>query len=316
MYPMIEPFHKNFLQVSERHHLYFEEAGNPRGVPVVFIHGGPGGGIFPNCRRFFNPQHYRIILFDQRGAGKSVPYADLVDNTTQHLISDMEQLRTFLNIPKWLVFGGSWGSTLALAYAIEHPERVMALTLRGIFLARQLEINWLYGPEGASRIFPAEYERFMRFLKPDERATPVESYYQYLTGEDDKIRLKAAWEWDIWETSIAQLLPYQRDWDAAEPEEWQASLAIARIETHYFVHQSFFPDDSYLLDHVGRLSHIPTTIVQGRYDIICPVHTAYELHKAMPHSELIIVPDCGHSSMEDGTSLILTEVMDRYQKIM
>jgi proline iminopeptidase len=315
MYPVIQPYHKNFLQVDARHHIYFEEVGNPRGYPVVFVHGGPGGGVFPNCRRFFDPRHYRIILFDQRGSGQSRPYADLVDNTTPNLIGDMEVLREYLNIEQWMVFGGSWGSTLSLAYAIEHPDRVRALILRGIFLARQEEIDWLYGPNGAARMFPAEYARFMSILSPEERITPVESYYKYLTDDDELVQLKAAWEWDIWESSISQLIPYQRDWDNTSPEDWQASLAIARIESHYFVNQSFLPYENQLLDGAKTLGHIPTTIVNGRYDVICPCKTAYELAEAMPHADFIIVPDTGHSSMEQGTSDVLTQVMDQYRRL-
>ncbi len=315
MYPVIQPYHQNFLQVDTDQYIYFEEVGNPRGYPVVFVHGGPGGGIFPNCRRFFDPRHYRIILFDQRGSGQSRPYASLVNNTTQHLIADMEKLRVYLNVDKWMVFGGSWGSTLSLAYAIAHPERVRALVLRGIFLARQSELDWLYGDNGAARMFPAEYKRFMDFLQPEERATPVESYYRYLTSDNEEVQLKAAWEWDIWESSISQLIPYQRDWDNCEPEEWVSSLAIARIEAHYFVNQSFFPSEQYLLEGAKTLGHIPTTIVNGRYDVICPCKTAYELYDAMPHADFVIVPNTGHSSMEQGTSDVLTEAMDGYRRL-
>ena len=315
MYPVIQPYHMNFLQVDTRHHIYFEEVGNPHGYPVVFVHGGPGGGIFPNCRRFFDPKHYRIILFDQRGSGRSRPYAELVDNTTAHLISDMEHLREHLNIEKWMVFGGSWGSTLALAYAISHPDRVRAMVLRGIFLARQEELDWLYGAKGAARMFPREYDRFMHLLSPEERQTPIESYYKYLTCDDELTRLKAAWEWDIWESSISQLIPYQRDWDDTVPEDWEPSLAIARIEAHYFVNQSFLPYENYLLDGAKELDHIPTTIVNGRYDVICPCKTAFELYDVMPHADMVIVPNTGHSSMEEGTSDILTQAMDRYRKL-
>lgn len=315
MYPVIQPYHQSFLQVDDLHHIYFEEVGNPRGYPVIFVHGGPGGGIFPNCRRFFDPRHYRIILFDQRGAGQSRPYAELTNNTTPNLVADMELLREYLNIDQWMVFGGSWGSTLSLAYAIEHPDRVRALILRGIFLARQEELDWLYGPNGAARLFPAEYERFMSILSPEEQNTPVESYYKYLTHEDEDTRLKAAWEWDIWESSISQLIPYQRNWDDSTKKDWEASLAIARIEAHYFVNQSFLPFENYLLEGAKTLGHIPTTIVNGRYDVICPCKTAYELHQAMPHAELIIVPDTGHSSMEQGTSDALTQAMDKYRRL-
>lgn len=311
MYPLVEPYHTDYLQVSELHSIYFEEVGNPDGQPVVFVHGGPGGGIFPNCRRFFDPKHYRVILFDQRGAGQSKPYSELRENTTQDLIADMELLREHLQIEQWIVFGGSWGSTLSLAYAIEHPEHVRALVLRGIFLGRTREIEWLYGSNGAACIFPQEYKRFIDFLNPEERDTPVHSYYIRLTEGTEDERLHAAWEWDIWESSISQLMPYARDWDNSTSDEWQESLAIARIETHYFVNNSFFPDDHYLLDGAATLDHIPTTIINGRYDVICPCITAFELAEAMPHAEVIIVPDTGHSSMERGTSDVLTATMNR-----
>jgi proline iminopeptidase len=311
MYPLVEPYHTDYLQVSELHSMYFEEVGNPDGQPVVFVHGGPGGGIFPNCRRFFDPKHYRVILFDQRGAGQSKPYSELRENTTQDLIADMELLREHLQIEQWIVFGGSWGSTLSLAYAIQHPEHVRALVLRGIFLGRTREIEWLYGPNGAACIFPQEYKRFIEFLNPEERDTPVHSYYIRLTEGTEDERLRAAWEWDIWESSISQLIPYARDWDNSTPDEWQESLAIARIETHYFVNNSFFPNDQYLLDGAATLDHIPTTIVNGRYDVICPCITAFELAEVMPHAEVIIVPDTGHSSMERGTSDVLTATMNR-----
>lgn len=311
MYPLVEPYHTDYLQVSELHSIYFEEVGNPDGQPVVFVHGGPGGGIFPNCRRFFDPKHYRVILFDQRGAGQSKPYSELRENTTQDLIADMELLREYLQIEQWIVFGGSWGSTLSLAYAIEHSEHVRALVLRGIFLGRTREIEWLYGSNGAACIFPQEYKRFIEFLDPDERETPVHSYYIRLTEGTEEEKLRAAWEWDIWESSISQLMPYAQDWDNSTPDEWQESLAIARIETHYFVNNSFFPDDQYLLDGAATLDHIPTTIINGRYDVICPCVTAFELAEVMPHAEIIIVPDTGHSSMERGNSDVLTATMNK-----
>ena len=313
MYPLVEPYNTDHLQVSDIHSIYFEEVGNPNGPPVVFVHGGPGGGIFPNCRRFFDPRHFRVILFDQRGAGLSKPYSELRDNTTPDLVTDMEQLREHLGIQQWIVFGGSWGSTLSLAYAIQHPDRVRALVLRGIFLGRQREIEWLYGPAGAACIFPKEYKRFIEFLEPEERNSPVQSYYIRLTEGGKEEQLRAAWEWDIWETSISQLLPYSRDWDKSTPEEWEESLAIARIETHYFVNNSFFPNDQYLLNGAATLGHIPTTIVNGRYDVICPCVTAFELAEAMPHADVVIVPDTGHSSMERGTSEALTAAMDGYK---
>ena len=316
MYPLVEPYRTDHLQVSELHSIYFEEVGNPNGQPVVFVHGGPGGGIFPNCRRFFDPKYYRVVLFDQRGAGQSKPYSELRENTTQDLIADMELLREYLQIEQWIVFGGSWGSTLSLAYAIQHSEHVRALVLRGIFLGRTREIEWLYGPNGAACIFPQEYKRFIEFLNPNERDTPVQSYYIRLTEGTKDEQLRAAWEWDIWESSISQLMPYTRDWDNSTPDEWQDSLAIARIETHYFVNNSFFPDDHYLLDGAATLAHVPTTIINGRYDVICPCITAFELAKTMPHADVIIVPDTGHSSMERGTSDVLTATMNKLKNVV
>ena len=309
MFPSIEPFHKDYLPVSPIHQLYFEQVGNPNGIPVVFVHGGPGGGIFPNCRRFFDPKVYHIILFDQRGSGKSRPYAELTENTTPNLIADMEKLRQHVAVEQWVVFGGSWGSTLGLAYAIEHPDKVLGLVLRGIFLARQEELDWLYGPNGAAKLFPEAYKRFLKFLPEEQRLQPVESYYQILTTGEYSQQLKAAWEWDIWETSISQLIPYTRNWDDSDASEWEGSLAIARIETHYFVNQSFLPEENYLLEGARTLGHIPTYIVNGRYDVICPSYTALQLSEAMPHAKLTIITDAGHSSMEKSLSLALVNCM-------
>ena len=313
MYPIFEPFNSDHLAVSPTHHLYYEEVGHPFGLPVLFLHGGPGGGITTHCRRFFDPTFYRTILFDQRGSGKSRPYACLEENTTAHLVEDIEKLRETLDIDSWIIFGGSWGSTLALAYAIAHPKRVRALVLRGIFLARRHEIEWLYGPNGAAHIFPRSYKRFLSILNTREQTRPLESYYQKLTEEPEYKQLIAAREWDIWETSISQLIPVPLPED--EYEDLESSLGIARIESHYFVHDSFLPNDDYLLNGARRLQHIPTFIVNGRYDIVCPIQTAFDLHEAMPHSELIVVPNAGHSTSEKGIEQALLTTMNQLRKM-
>ena len=313
MYPIFEPFNSDYLPVSTTHHLYFEEVGHPFGLPVLFLHGGPGGGITTHCRRFFDPTFYRAILFDQRGSGKSKPYASIEDNTTAHLVDDIEQLRRMLGIDSWIVFGGSWGSTLAMAYAIAHPDRVRALVLRGVFLARQYEIEWLYGTNGAARLFPKAYKRFLSILSAKEQLRPLRSYYQRLTEGPEHTQLIAAREWDIWETSISQLIPTALPEDTYE--DLESSLGIARIETHYFVHNSFLPHDDYLLDGAKKLAHIPTFIINGRYDIVCPIQTAVDLHEAMPHSELIVVPDAGHSTSEKGIEKALLMTMNRLRHL-
>jgi len=314
MYPIFEPYDSGHLPVSEIHQIYYEQVGNPMGAPVLFVHGGPGGGIYPSARSFFDPLYYRTILFDQRGAGKSLPYACVEENTTQDLINDMEELRKELGIEKWILFGGSWGSTLALAYAIAHPNRVMALVLRGIFLARQSEIDWLYGANGAARLFPQEYERFSNFIGETEPQKVISAYYQKMTTGDEHSQLVAAREWDIWESSISQLIPHPPAED--EYANLESSLAIGRIEAHYFAHNSFFPDDEYLLREAKKLPKMPVTIVNGRYDVICPSHTALELHKAIPQSKLIVIPDAGHSSGEKGTANALLEAMNQLRSIL
>ena len=314
MYPIFEPYDSGHFPVSDIHHLYYEQVGNPRGRAVLFLHGGPGGGIFPAARRFFDPLFYRLVSFDQRGSGQSLPYAAVEENTTQDLINDIEELRKDLGIESWIVFGGSWGSTLALAYAIAHPTRVDALVLRGIFLGRRKEIEWLYGPNGAARLFPTEYERFSLFIKETETDALIKSYYLKMTEGEEYDQLIAAREWDIWETSISQLLPLPTPED--EYVNLGTSLAIGRIESHYFVNNSFFPHDNYLLEGAAKLPKFPTFIVNGRYDVICPSSTAVELHKAMPHAELTIIPDAGHSTNEKGIALALLTAMNQLKHIL
>jgi proline iminopeptidase len=307
-YPDIEPFRTGRLKVSELHELYYEESGNPKGKPVVFVHGGPGAGTSPNQRRFFNPEKYRIVLFDQRGAGKSTPYASLVDNTTWHLVEDMEKLREHLGIQKWQVFGGSWGSTLALSYAETHPEAVSELVLRGIFLLRKKEIDWFY-QSGASEIFPDAWEPYVAAIPPAERGDFVKAYHRRLTSDDKKVQLAAAKAWSVWEGSTSKLFP-EEDFIAHYGEDAFA-VAFASIECHYFMHGGFLEPDQ-LLKNVDRIRHIPAVIVQGRYDVVCPMDSAWALHRAWPEAELIITPDAGHSAFENGNSRALVAATDRF----
>ncbi len=312
LYPEIEPFDRGHLRVSDVHELYYEQCGTPNGKPVVFLHGGPGAGLVTDYRRFFDPAAYRIFLIDQRGAGKSRPHASLVDNTTMHLVQDIEQLRENFSIERWLVFGGSWGSTLALAYAETHPESVSALVLRGIFLCRPEETRWLYEDGyGASAIFPDAWEDYISIIPDSERGDLVNAYYRRLTSSDDATRLEAARRWSMWEANALKLLPDQKlIKDFTEPEK---AIALSRIECHYFVNNCFFESDNYLLDHIDRIRHIPTVIVHGRYDIICPLVSAWDLHRAMPESTLKIIPDAGHSVFETGITDALIRATDDFR---
>jgi proline iminopeptidase len=306
LYPEIEPDVAGRLAVDPRHALYWESSGNRYGVPVVFLHGGPGGGCLPYHRRFFDPGFWRIVLFDQRGAGHSAPYAEVADNTTWHLVADMERLRAHIGVDRWLLFGGSWGSTLALAYAQAYPERCLGLVLRGIFLARPAEIEWFM--EGMRVVFPEAWREFAAFLPASERADLLGSYYRRLNDPDPAVHLPAAQAWDRYEGSCVSLLP-----DALPPradESPLASLAIARIEAHYFVNRAFLADDE-LLQQVDRIRHLPCTIVQGRYDVVCPPITADTLAQAWPEAEYIVVPDAGHSIREPGIMRELVAAMER-----
>lgn len=294
-FPEIEPYRTGYLQVSPIHNIYFEEAGNPRGVPVLFLHGGPGAGINPKHRRFFDPAHYRIILFDQRGAGRSRPHAEIVENTTDHLIADIEKLRRVAGVESWLVFGGSWGSTLALAYAIRHPGRVSGLILRGVFLGRRSEVRWLF-QQGASEVFPDYWEKFLAPIPIGERNDLVAAYHKRLTGEDAELRLLSAQAWSGWEASVCKLVP-----DEALIRESVAdkmALALARLECHYCSNGLFLPSDNHILDSASALADIRCRIVQGRYDMACPPVSAWDLHRALPRSEIRMVPDAGHSATE------------------
>jgi proline iminopeptidase len=313
LYPPIEPFRTGFLRVSSVHEIYFEESGNPDGKPAVFLHGGPGGGTDPKMRTFFDPKVYRIVLFDQRGCGRSRPHANLVDNTTWHLVEDMEKLREHLGIKRWLVFGGSWGSTLALAYAETHPDQVTELVLRGIFLLRKWEIDWFYQrPDGAGALFPDLWEKYVATIPEAERSGMVRAYYERLTSNDPKVLRQAARTWAIWEgaTSFLRLNP---DYVAKFQEDDYAA-AFARIECHYFINNGFFATDNQLIEQVGKIRKIPAVIVQGRYDVVCPVKSAWDLHCAWPEADLRIVPDAGHSAFEPGNIHELISATDRFAR--
>lgn len=308
LYPALKPSATYRLAVTAPHVLYVEESGNPRGVPVLFVHGGPGAGCEDYHRRFFNPKRYRIILFDQRGAGRSTPHARLEDNTTQDLVADMEAIRTHLGIERWLLFGGSWGSTLSLVYAQAHPARVLALIVRGIFLCRPHEIRWFY-QEGANRIFPDYWQDFLAPIPVAERDDLVAAYYRRLTGDDAATRLRAAQAWSLWEGRAATLQQKKSVTDFFGSAH--TALSLARIEAHYFVHDSFLAPDQILRD-AAVLADIPGVIVHGRYDIVCPVDSAFALKAAWPRAELRVVPDAGHSASEPGISAALVEATDRF----
>lgn len=312
LYDPIEPYDRGHLRVSSVHELYYEQCGNPNGKPVVFLHGGPGAGLVPDYRRFFDPEAYRIILFDQRGAGQSRPHASLEDNTTWHLVQDIERLREYFGIQQWLVFGGSWGSTLSLAYAETHPERASGLVLRGIFLCRPKETQWFYeDSQGASAVFPDAWDEYVRIIPESERVDIIGAYYRRLTSEDASVRMEAAQAWSTWEASALKLLPDQNMIDEfSEPEK---AIALARIECHYFVNNCFFETDNYLLDHINRIRHIPAVIVHGRYDIICPFMSAWDLHRAWPEATLKIIPDAGHAATEPGIVDALVKATDSFR---
>ncbi len=310
LYPEIEPFDKGTMQVSPVHSIYYEQSGNPRGKPAVFVHGGPGGGTDPKQRRFFDPAVYRIILFDQRGCGRSTPHASLEDNTTWHLVADMEALREKLGVGRWQVFGGSWGSTLALAYAERHPDRVTELVLRGVFLLRKREIDWFY-QFGASQLFPDAWEDYLAPIPEEERGDLLRAYYKRLTGDDPAVRVAAAKAWSVWEGRTSFMLPNAELVAKNAGDDY--ALAFARIEAHYFVNRGFFERDGELLENVGRLRHIPAVIVQGRYDVVCPMDSAWALHRAWPEATLRVVPDAGHAALEPGTLHELVTATDRFR---
>ncbi len=309
LYPEIDPFDSGFLKVSALHTLYYEQCGNPNGKPVVFLHGGPGGGSNAKSRRFFDPAIYRIVLFDQRGCGKSLPHAELVDNTTWDLVADIERLREHLAIKTWQVFGGSWGSTLALAYAQTHPDKVTELVLRGIFMLRRWELEWFY-QKGADALYPDAWETYLNAIPEAERGDLMSAYHRRLTGPDAETRAQAARAWSVWEGATSFL--WQDTAHIASSAEDDFALAFARIECHYFVNGGFFERDGQLLHNVDRIRHIPTVIVQGRYDVVCPLRSAWDLHRAWPQADLRIVQDAGHSAFEPGNLHELIEATDRF----
>lgn len=306
-YPETEPYQKFSFKVSDLHTLNVEQVGNPMGYPVVFLHGGPGGGINSDHRRYFDPEFYRIILFDQRGCGESTPFAELKENTTWDLVEDIEKIRKHLGIQKWHVFGGSWGSTLALTYAVTHPEFVSALILRGIFLCRPSEIKWFY-QEGASQIFPDAWEPYFNHIPENERGDFVNAYYQRLTSTDEKTRLAAAKVWSQWEMATSYLIPKKEALN--EMEDPARALPFARIESHYFINNAFFPTDNFILENIQKIRQIPGVIVQGRYDVVCPARSAWDLHRAWPEAKLIIISNAGHAASEEATRSALIEATD------
>lgn len=307
-YSPIETYATGWLELDAPHKMYYEESGNPNGVPVIFLHGGPGAGASPNHRRFFDPDFYRIIIFDQRGAGRSTPLGELTNNTTPHLIADIEKLRCRLSIDRWLVFGGSWGSTLSIAYSQAHAERCTGLILRGIFLCRRSEIRWfLYD---IRNLFPEAWRCFAEFIPKAERGDLLDAYYRRLIDPDPSVHMPAARSWSIFEGSCSTLLP------SSETVAYYAgdvvALGLARIEAHYFKHDIFLPLDS-LLENIGRLRPIPAVIVQGRYDAVCPIITADDMIRAWPEAEYIVVPDAGHSAFDPGISTELIAATNRFK---
>lgn len=297
LYPEIKPYKRHQFKVSDLHELYVDEAGNAAGLPVLFVHGGPGAACDSSSRRFYDPAVYRIITFDQRGCGRSTPHGELTENTTQNLIADMEAIRQYLKIDKWVLFGGSWGSTLSLLYAQQHSDRVLALILRGVFLCRQRDFDWLY-KAGANRVFPDYWEEFVNFIPEQERDELVSAYYSRLLGDDELVRMSAAKHWSAWEGSCSKLRPSSET--LAKFTKPHNALALARIETHYFINRGFITEGQ-ILQNMSVIQDIPGRIVHGRYDMVCPLDNARALHQLWPGSELHIVRDAGHSASEAGT---------------
>ncbi len=309
LYPPIEPYKQGKLKVCDLHTIHFEESGNPQGKPIVLLHGGPGGGCPPFYRQYFHPEKWRLIMFDQRGCGQSTPHAELRENTTWDLVSDIEKLREHLNIEKWVVFGGSWGSTLSLAYSQTHPSRCTGLILRGIFMLRRKELRWFY-QEGASYIFPDAWEEYLKPIELAERDDMITAYYKRLTSPNSQTRLEAARAWSIWEASTSRLFQDTTLMQKFSINEF--AEAFARIECHYFINQGFFKTENQLLSNVDRIRHIPAVIIQGRYDVVCPMISAWELHRAWPEAKFVVVPDAGHSMSEPGILSALIEATDKF----
>ncbi|MCL1872897.1 MAG: prolyl aminopeptidase [Clostridiales bacterium] len=313
LFPEIEPFNSGFLKVSDLHSIYYEEAGNPDGYPVVYLHGGPGAGITPGNRRFFDPKFYRAILFDQRGCGKSTPFLELRENTSWDLVADLEKLREHLGIEKWLVFGGSWGSTLSLFYSQTHPERVVGMIIRGIFLARQFEVDAVFSNKAsAGSVFPEEYERYINHIPEEERDDIVKAYFKRLTSPDEKIRNEASIRYMTWESTCCTLLPQEEELDIKRD---RYVLSEPLLECHYFLNNMFCDSDNHILERIDIVKDIPTIIVQGRYDMCCPPVTAYDLHKAMPKSKLVIAPDASHLVWEPGIQENLIKSLEEFKKL-
>jgi proline iminopeptidase len=310
LYPAIEPYRTGILDTGDGHQVYWEISGNPEGKPAVFLHGGPGAGCSPAHRRLFDPKKYRVLLFDQRGCGRSKPHASLENNTTWDLVKDIESLRAIMGVEKWLVFGGSWGSTLALAYAETHPSRVSELVVRGIFTLKPREIAWYY-QNGASNLFPDLWEAFLAPIPEAERGDLVAAYRKRLTGNDPKAQLEAARAWSVWEGSTIKLLPNKQN--SSNYGQDQFALAFARIENHYFVNNGWLEPDQLIRD-AHKLKNIPGIIIQGRYDVCTPAITAWELHKAWPEADFVIVDDAGHAFDEPGIMHQLIEATDRFAK--
>jgi len=308
LYPVLEPYDRGYLP-RDGHEIYYEQCGNPAGKPAVFVHGGPGGGGDENARRFFDPRAYRIVIFDQRGAGRSRPFASLENNTTWDLVADMDALRERLDIARWLVFGGSWGSTLALAYAQSHPSAVSELVIRGVFLLRRAELEWFY-QDGASRLFPERWQEFLAPIPAGERGDLLAAYHHRLTSDDEAARNAAARAWSIWEGATSSLLGNEKLIEQFGDPEF--ALALARIETHYFVNGGFLDSENQLLDGVDAIRHIPAVIVQGRYDVVCPLQSAWELAQRWPEAAFRIVPDAGHTAYEPGIMHELITATDEF----
>ena len=307
LYPEIEPYQSGWFEASTIHHVYYEQCGNPAGQPVVFLHGGPGSGCNPAQRRFFDPAHYRIILLDQRGCGRSRPLGCVDENTTENLVSDIEHLRGLLGIDRWLVFGGSWGSTLALAYTLAYPTSVTGLILRGVFLSRTAELNWFLND--VKHFYPEAWETLLAFLDPSEHGNVLQAYANRVSSNDATVNIPAAIHWNAYESSIMTLRPSSNS-SPVVPDDIQ--LARARVQLHYLLHECFIGQRD-ILKEIGALAHIPTTIIQGRYDMVCPPRTAWQLSQAMPHAEFHLIPDAGHSAMEPGTTSELIAATEQFK---
>ncbi|MBO9463788.1 prolyl aminopeptidase [Tropicibacter sp. R15_0] len=306
LYPPLDPFDQRMMEVGDGHVIYVEQSGNPDGIPVIVLHGGPGGGCSPAMRRYFDPSVYRVVLFDQRGCGKSRPHASVKNNTTWHLVADIERIRETLEIEQFIVFGGSWGATLALIYAISHPERVSHLVLRGVFLSTQAELDWFYGG-GAGQFWPEPWARFRDMIPVEERGDMITAYYKRLFSGDLREEIKYAQAWSVWENALASV--YSNGQGGEPPGDY--ARAFARLENHYFVNGGFLEEDGWILNNVDRISHIPGVIVQGRYDMICPPQRAWELAQAWPEADLRMIRNAGHALSEPGISAELVAAMDR-----